>query len=134
VRYLEAGRFPNYLRAWRKSRRKPDGTLLTQGDVAIFAGVSKPTISRIENGSQNYNARILEAYATLCGCQPGDLLSREPFDPDTIYQLYARLRPAQRSEAEAILRAMVNGTWVRPNRNNNNSGNPGPKPGTRRRA
>jgi transcriptional regulator with XRE-family HTH domain len=98
VRRTAQQRQPHYMRAWRQSY----GLTLAQMAEAITRlrgrmGATKPTLSRIENGEREYRQDILEAYAEIIGCTPGDLLSRAPTDPDGVWQALRKPRaPRQR--------------------------------------
>lgn len=64
----------NFIRKWRKLKQ------LTQEQLAERIGMSKPSISCIENGNQPYSEPVLEAIAHALQCEPADLL-RPPSDP-----------------------------------------------------
>jgi transcriptional regulator with XRE-family HTH domain len=89
-------RRPHYLKEWREARG------LTLGQVARRMPYNKSSLSRIENGLQEYKEEILLGYARLCGCQPGDLINRPPGGPD---ELWSILGDASNDELNQILGA-----------------------------
>lgn len=90
-----------FFREWRKHRR------LTLERAAELLDMSHANLSRIENGLQPYNETTLDRMAIAYDCQPADLLSRDPRDPEGIWAVWDDLRAAQKSrEAIAVLRAL----------------------------
>jgi transcriptional regulator with XRE-family HTH domain len=77
----------NYMRAWRVSRG------LSLGDMAKLIPLHKSNLSRMESGKREYHRDILEAYARVIGCQPGDLISRPPGVAEELYRILARCTP-----------------------------------------
>lgn len=63
----------HYIREWRKFRS------LTQERLAERTPYSTGAISQLETGRTSYTQGILEALASALDCQPGDLLSRNPY-------------------------------------------------------
>lgn len=52
------------------------------------------------------NQRLLEAIAEALGCQPVDLLIRDPSDPDGVWTVWETLSPIKKRELVAIGRAL----------------------------
>lgn len=90
-----------FIREWRKARTK------TQGDLAEHLGVSIATISQIENGKSPYSQGQLEGIADLLGCEPADLLMRNPADPEGIWSLWEKAKPADRPRILRIIKAAL---------------------------
>jgi transcriptional regulator with XRE-family HTH domain len=66
-----------------------------QEEIAELAGVSRTTLSRVENGVTPYNQDLLERLAEIYNCEPADLLSVNPLEPgDHLRLLYNRLLAA----------------------------------------
>lgn len=76
-----------YLADWRKDRG------WTQQRLADQLGMTKASISRIENGLQGVNDEFLEAVALALNTTPSDLIRRRPSDPEGID--VTGLRPEQ---------------------------------------
>lgn len=113
-----ARKYPSYIKEWRKAAR------LTQQQVCdrlvTMAGDPKPkdealaipttttSLSRIENGSQNWNAATLFALAEILGADPpGELLTRNPSKEGKVVPFrLERLTPAEQEQANAVLEAM----------------------------
>lgn len=79
-----------FIHQWRKHAG------LTQTDVATFLGVSTATVSQIENAETGYKQEYLEGIAELVGCEPSDLLTRGPNDPQPIWRLWEAASGPQR--------------------------------------
>jgi len=62
----------HFLRHWREDRG------LSQDQVAEAIGISKASVSRVENGITPYTQDVLEAYAVPAPGSPSKLLTREP--------------------------------------------------------
>lgn len=106
----------HFLRAWRKSQ---DLTLEQVAERVMLLGaerrdalddpLSSPrsmthaTLSRIERGKQPYNQPLLEILADIYMTDPASLLMRDPSDPEGIWSIWDRLKPAQRQAAMAML-------------------------------
>jgi transcriptional regulator with XRE-family HTH domain len=97
---MRAPRGKTFLREWRKHRG------LSLPEAAERAGTSHPNLSKVERGLVPYNQDILEALALVYGCDPADLLIRDPSAPPNLYSLLARADEQQRRQifrvAEAI--------------------------------
>lgn len=98
---FKEGLRPTFIRAWRKKSGK------TQTDVAEFLGVSTATISQIENGETGYKQEYLEGMAYLFGCEPADLLVRDPADKEAIWSLWDNAKPAQRKQIIGIIEGLL---------------------------
>lgn len=61
----------------RKLRRRRQEAGLTGGQLAKLAGVSKTTISLLENRHQSARPNMLAALARVLGCQVVDLMADE---------------------------------------------------------
>jgi transcriptional regulator with XRE-family HTH domain len=92
---------PHFLRHWREHRG------LSQDQVAGAIGISKASVSRVENGITPYTQDVVEAYARLLRCTVADLVSRPPADPEGLWAIWDRLRAEDKPRAIAILRALV---------------------------
>lgn len=91
-----------FIRAWRKKLG------WTQGDLAEAIGVSTATISQIENLETGYKQWHLEAIAEALGCDPADLLTRGPDDPDGLWSLWQQAKtPEQRRHILRVLETLV---------------------------
>lgn len=99
-----AKRFPprkvrrrTYIRPWREYRR------LTQEQLAERLGISKPQLSRIENGLQPYSQDFLEALAEELRTDPASLLMRDPSDEEAIWSVWDNAKPGVRAQIAAIV-------------------------------
>lgn len=94
-------RQPIHLKGWRKYR------LLTQEKLADRMDVDRTVISKIERGQVSYTQGFLEAAAEALSCTPGDLLTRDPSQPDTIWSIWDQIPETERSRATEVLRAFI---------------------------
>lgn len=92
---------PTFIRQWRKKKG------WNQAKLADAIGVSTATISQIENGETGYKQEYLEGIAYALGCEPADLLMRDPSDPEAIWSLWDSAKPAQRKQILGIIRGLL---------------------------
>jgi transcriptional regulator with XRE-family HTH domain len=96
---------PHYIKEWRKHRG------LTQEQLAERIGIARSYLTKIERGSRRYDQPFLEAAADALRCEPGDLIMRDPTDPEGIWSIWDRLNSHERIQAIAVIRALqVTGT------------------------
>jgi transcriptional regulator with XRE-family HTH domain len=94
-------RKPHYIREWRKHRQ------LTQEQLAERIGIARSYLTKIERGTRRYDQPFLEAAAEQLRCEPCDLIMRDPSDPEGIWSIWDQLKPSQRIQAMAVLRAIT---------------------------
>ena len=92
---------PHYIREWRKHRQ------LTQEQLAERIGIARSYLTKIERGTRRYDQPFLEAAAEQLRCEPCDLIMRDPSDPEGIWSIWDQLKPSQRIQAMAVLRAIT---------------------------
>ena len=93
-----------FFREWRKYRN------LTQEALAARVGLSTSGISQLETGKQGFTDATLEVLSKALGCEPGDLLMRNPLDDSAVWSLQEKLRaatPEQRRQAFAIVTTLL---------------------------
>lgn len=95
-----------FLAAWR------DHAGLTQDEVIRAlaergTAISKPSLSRLENGHQPYSEPILGALAELYGCRPADLISRHPNVGPSLDALVSHLSLTERDRVVEVVKAML---------------------------
>lgn len=91
------GKPRHFIREWRKKRG------LTLEQLAGRLEVATSSISQLENGKQGYSQPMLEAIADALGCQPADLLMRDPSREDAIWSIESQLKTASPEKRNAIL-------------------------------
>jgi transcriptional regulator with XRE-family HTH domain len=94
----------HFIGPWRRFRG------LTQEQLGERIGMSKASISRIENGETPYTQDVLETLAIVLNTTPASLLAEDPRAEDGAWQLLAKLRqfsPSEQRQALAILDALV---------------------------
>ena len=66
-------------------------------------------LSKIERGIVPYNQELLESLADLYGCDPVDILIRDPSEPTNIWSIWDQAKPGERRQIEAVAEALVKG-------------------------
>jgi transcriptional regulator with XRE-family HTH domain len=90
-----------FLREWRRHRG------LTQARLAERLGVAKSEISMLEGGKRRYNQDQLERIAEVLGCDPADLIMRDPTSTESIWSLWERAEVGERLVVIDVLKAMA---------------------------
>ena len=93
-------RQPHYIKEWRKYRG------LTQEQLAERIGIARSYLTKIERGTRRYDQPFLEAAADALRCDPGDIITRDPSEPDGIWSIWDTLSPVERQQAVAVIRAI----------------------------
>jgi transcriptional regulator with XRE-family HTH domain len=93
-------RQPHYIKEWRKHRG------LTQEQLAERIGIARSYLTKIERGTRRYDQPFLEAAADALRCDPGDIITRNPTDPESIWSIWDTLTPLERQQAVAVIRAI----------------------------
>lgn len=91
----------HFLRAWRKNSHK------TLEQVADQLHMSHSQLSRIERYQQPYNQELLEALAELYMCDVVDLLIRDPSDPEGMWSIWEKAKPAERKRIVAVAETLL---------------------------
>lgn len=76
---------------------------MTQEALASRLEVAVSTISQLETGKQGYSQPMLEALADALGCQPADLLMRDPTKVNAVWSIEDQLKSASPEKREEIL-------------------------------
>jgi transcriptional regulator with XRE-family HTH domain len=95
-----------FLKEWRQFRD------LTQDEVlrrleALGAELSKPSISRLENGHQPYSEPVLCALADVYQCEPSDLIGRDPLMGESIDAMVIQMPKPDRDRVMAVVSALL---------------------------
>lgn len=104
VKKPEHHRRVTYLREWRKYRK------LSQETLADRLEIDRTTLSRIERGELPYNQDFLERAAVALGCEPEDIISRDPLRPDPPRLVYDALMTVDndtRTKVMAMIEALL---------------------------
>lgn len=98
---------PTFIRHWRKHRNLTLSQLVLRLDeLASNLKITGASLSRIERGLQPYSQATLEAIADALGCDPADLLVRDPTQDQMIWSLWDKLSQAQRRQAVRLIQAI----------------------------
>lgn len=97
----------HYLKEWRLYCGLTQDQLVAKlSDPAIGSGITKGTISKIENGKLPYTQHFLEACAEVFARPVWDLLARDPSDEESALNIWNELDEKQKPEATAVLKAL----------------------------
>lgn len=116
-----ACKYPNRIREWRKHRgftqrqlvarlielnTAPSGSDEAPDNPDLKIPTTEASISRIEQGVQNFNMATLQAIAQVLDVEEaGWLLDRKPVSADVV-DLVQRLNAADQEKAQAVLEAL----------------------------
>lgn len=89
-----------YLKQWREYRN------LSQEVAADRIGISRPNLSKIENGAVPYSQPILEAAAFAYRCEVGDLLSVNPFKEGHVIDILELLKDRDPDLVRRVIEAL----------------------------
>jgi transcriptional regulator with XRE-family HTH domain len=96
-----------YLKEWRRHRDMSLDKVIDRLELEVGFPFSKGQLSRVERGEQPYNQDLLEALAKVYGCDSGDLIKRDPADPELIWDLYDKMTATQRVQAAEVIKALM---------------------------
>jgi transcriptional regulator with XRE-family HTH domain len=110
-------RYSNYIREWRQKNGLSQKALVarlielcgegTPDDPELRIPTTEASLSRIENGKQNFNMATLHALADALGAEePGWLLTRNPMKEGEVVPLFNHLTPEEQERARAVILAM----------------------------
>lgn len=110
-------KYPSYIKEWRKFRHLTQEQLVGRlieiagdpqpNDEALAIPLTGASLSRIENGKQNFSMATLAAIAkALDVAEPGWLLDRNPLKAGEVVSLLDRLSEDQTRQATDVLKAM----------------------------
>jgi transcriptional regulator with XRE-family HTH domain len=91
----------HFIKEWRKSKN------LTQEALAAAIGMATSSISQIETGKTGYSQPLLEQLAEYFGCEPGELLMRNPLDKRAPWSLADSLKPENRAKVEEYIELLA---------------------------
>lgn len=87
----------HFIKAWRNFRN------LTQEQLAERLEIDRTTVSKIENGKQEYSQHFLEACAHALMCEPADLIMRDPSRPGAVWSIWDAIPDSEKPRALALL-------------------------------
>lgn len=90
----------NNIRNWRIFRGIKD-----QGALGALCGLGRVTINRLELGTTPYRQDYLQKISKVLGCTPAELIDTNPNEP-SIFRIYKRLSPKNRSAVDKLLRSL----------------------------
>lgn len=95
------------MREWREHRHLTLDQVVARLDVlAENLQITKASLSRIERGLQAYRQPLLEALAEIYGCEPADMLMRDPSQDQMVWSLWDRLGEAERRQTLRFMQAI----------------------------
>jgi transcriptional regulator with XRE-family HTH domain len=91
---------PHYIREWRKRRG------LTLEKLAERIGMTHQNLGKIERFKVPYNQGLLELLAVELGCEPADLIVRDPSQTESIWTIWDQLSAVERNQAVEVVKAI----------------------------
>lgn len=115
--YCMERKYQNYIKEWRKAKGFTQKQLLSRlvelvgevqpDDPELRIPLTEASLSRIENGKQNFSMATLRALAdALDAAEPGHLLDRNPLKEGKVISMVERLSQRDLERAAAVLEAM----------------------------
>ena len=86
-----------FFKEWRLHRKH------TQEVLAGMIGQTPSSISQLESGKQGFTDETLRLWARGLGCNPGDLLMRNPLDEAAPWSIWDDLEPVHQKQAMRII-------------------------------
>lgn len=83
---------------------------MTLEQAAEELGITAGSLSQTELGKANYTRPLLEALAHLYGCEPGDLIMRNPADTEAVWSLWDRAKKGEREQIIGMMKLIVGKT------------------------
>lgn len=97
----------HYIKEWRLYLGLTQDQLVAKlSDPAVGSGITKGTISKIENGKLPYTQHFLEACAEVLGRPVWELLVRDPSDAESALNIWNDLDEEQKPKATAVLKKL----------------------------
>lgn len=97
-----------YLKEWRKAAHKTQAQV-----VAALEAMEDPnlptteaSLSRLENGKQPYSERVLLALADIYGCEPWELIGRNPKKEGLVIDMVRHLNEREQEKVRAYIEGM----------------------------
>lgn len=98
-------RYRTFLRHWREFKN------LTQEAAGDRIGIDRTTLSKIERGLVPYDQALLERAADAYGCEPADLIMRDPKSPIwSLLDIVRNLPEAQQKQVAGIIKGYLDGS------------------------
>lgn len=98
-----------YLKEWRHHRHLTQAQVVNRLDIYEDDKLprTEASLSRIENGEQNYSIGLLMALADIYNCEVWELHGRKPGVENQLIDLVQRLDPAGQERARAVIEGLV---------------------------
>ena len=99
----------HYLKEWRRYRDLTQEQVISrlQALEDSLLPTTAASLSRLENGKQPYNERVLEALAFIYDTEPDSLIGRDPFKEGQVIDFVSRLNERQRQQVLAFMQAIT---------------------------
>jgi len=91
----------HFIKEWRKYRGK------TLEKVAEEIGITKGSLSLIENMHSDYSQSLLEILSVILCTDPASLIMRDPFESEPIWSVWNQAQPEQRAQIVELARVIV---------------------------
>lgn len=97
-----------YLKEWRKFAGKTQAQVVSamQGFDDPNLPTTEASLSRLENGKQQYSERVLLALADVYGCQPWELIGRNPLKEGKVIDMMIHLNAREQERVMAYIEGL----------------------------
>jgi len=97
-----------YLKEWRKMAGLTQAEVVARLEIHDDDRLPKTgaSLSRLENGSQPYSERVLHALADIYGCEPWELIGRNPKKEGHVIDLVRKLDEREQERVRAYIEGM----------------------------
>ena len=68
--------------------------------------MDRGNLSKIERGRVPYDESFLSVAAEAYGCEPADLIMRNPLDPEAPWSIWDTLAPVEKRQAIEVIKAL----------------------------
>ena len=98
----------HFILEWRKYRHLTQDQLVERLLEGQGFKITRASLSRIERGRQPYSEPLLMALGgELTGGDPASLLMRNPSDPEGIWSIWDKARPAERKLIVELAKTLI---------------------------
>jgi transcriptional regulator with XRE-family HTH domain len=108
----------HFFRQWRKAcgltleqaadriERASEARATNAANFSRALSMTHATLSRVERGRLPYSQGLLEILAEVYRTDRASLIMRDPSEPEGLWSIWEQLRPTERRQALAVLKAL----------------------------
>lgn len=101
-----------YFKEWRKHRGLTQDQVVARLEIHEDPNMpaTAASLSRLENGKQQYSQRVMEALADIYSCETWELIGRNPDKEGEVIDLVRIQDEKRKAQIAAFIRALDDGT------------------------